>query len=116
MNAYNDFVDILLHVNHHKIDLLILRLYLPLNQLKINKNFVTKLDLNSDVAVIVKTIITIARNFGIEVIAQGVETDRQFAFLQQYGCNLFQGFLFGKPLPLHEFTQSHSFQRVCFNP
>jgi EAL domain-containing protein (putative c-di-GMP-specific phosphodiesterase class I) len=55
----------------------------------------------------VRTIINIANNFGLDVIAEGVETDDQLAFLRQYGCNRYQGYLFGKPVPLAEF------ERLC---
>jgi EAL domain-containing protein (putative c-di-GMP-specific phosphodiesterase class I) len=55
----------------------------------------------------VRTIISIANNFGLDIIAEGVETDDQLAFLRQYGCNRYQGYLFGKPVPLAEF------ERLC---
>ena len=54
-------------------------------------------------AVIIQTIIGMARNLGLEVIAEGVETSAQRAFLAEHGCHLCQGFLFARPLPLGEF-------------
>jgi EAL domain-containing protein (putative c-di-GMP-specific phosphodiesterase class I) len=53
---------------------------------------------------IVQTIIGMANNLGIEVIAEGVETDAQRDFLWGAGCKLYQGYLFGKPMPVAEFT------------
>lgn len=76
---------------------------LPLEQLKIDQSFVRDIALSKNSCVMVRTIINIANNFGLEVVAEGVETDGQLAFLRQYGCNKFQGYLFGKPVPVQEF-------------
>jgi EAL domain-containing protein (putative c-di-GMP-specific phosphodiesterase class I) len=54
-------------------------------------------------AVIVQTIIGMANNLRIEVIAEGVETEAQRFFLEQHGCLLCQGYLFSKPVPVAEF-------------
>ncbi|MDO8311264.1 MAG: EAL domain-containing protein, partial [Sideroxyarcus sp.] len=78
---------------------------LPLEQLKIDQTFVRDIACDKNSRVMVRTIISIASNFGMEVVAEGVESDGQFAFLRQYGCNKFQGYLFGKPVPVQEFEQ-----------
>ncbi len=78
---------------------------LPLDQLKIDQSFVRDILSDPDDTVIVKTIIAMANNLGIEVIAEGVETETQRVFLEQNDCSLFQGFLFGKPVPVEEFEQ-----------
>ena len=78
---------------------------LPLEQLKIDQSFVRDISRDKNSRVMTRTIINIAHNFGLEVIAEGVETDEQLAFLRQYGCNKFQGYLFGKPIPAQEFEQ-----------
>jgi EAL domain-containing protein (putative c-di-GMP-specific phosphodiesterase class I) len=78
---------------------------LPLNQLKIDQSFIRNLDLKHTDAVIVQTIIGMAHNLGMEVIAEGVETETQRAFLEQNSCALCQGYLFSKPVPLVEFEQ-----------
>jgi diguanylate cyclase (GGDEF)-like protein/PAS domain S-box-containing protein len=78
---------------------------LPLDQLKIDQSFVRDLSIDQDDAVIVKTIITMAKNLGIDVIAEGVETEAQRAFLDRHGCPVCQGYLFSKPVPLAEFEQ-----------
>ncbi len=72
---------------------------LPLNQLKIDKSFVNDVVTNALDASIVKTIINLGRNLNLEVIAEGVETTEQFQFLKAHGCRIFQGYLFGVPLP-----------------
>ncbi|MGR8997723.1 MAG: EAL domain-containing protein [Gammaproteobacteria bacterium] len=76
---------------------------LPLNQLKIDKSFVHNIGIKETDAIIVQTIIGMAHNLGMEVIAEGVETEAQRAFLEQHGCSLCQGYLFGMPVPLEEF-------------
>ena len=78
---------------------------LPLEQLKIDQSFVRDIPRDKNSSVMVRTIINIANNLGLEVVAEGVETDDQLAFLRQYGCNKFQGYLFGKPVPILVFEQ-----------
>jgi EAL domain-containing protein (putative c-di-GMP-specific phosphodiesterase class I) len=78
---------------------------LPLTQLKIGRSFVHNLGVADSDAIIVQTIIDMARNLGIEVIAEGVETEAQRLFLEQHGCPLYQGYLFSKPVPLQEFNR-----------
>jgi diguanylate cyclase (GGDEF)-like protein len=83
---------------------------LPLEQLKIDQSFVRDIALDKNSSIMVRTIINIASNFGLKIVAEGVETDEQLAFLLQYGCNIFQGYLFGKPVPLVEFEDAcHSY-------
>jgi diguanylate cyclase (GGDEF)-like protein/PAS domain S-box-containing protein len=79
---------------------------LPLDQLKIDQSFIHNLGMKSTDAVIVQTIIGMAKNLGMEVIAEGVETEEQRVFLEQHSCPLYQGFLFSKPVPLAEFERS----------
>jgi len=76
---------------------------LPLDQLKIDQSFVNNIGLKHTDGVIVQTIIGMARNLGLEVIAEGVEPSVQQEFLALHGCNLYQGYLFGKPTPLAGF-------------
>lgn len=76
---------------------------LPLDQLKINDKFVRDIETDPSDAVIVETIISMARHLGLSVVAEGVETANQFAFLEDKGCNLFQGFYFSRPLARKEF-------------
>jgi EAL domain-containing protein (putative c-di-GMP-specific phosphodiesterase class I) len=76
---------------------------LPLDQLKIDQSFVRNIITDPNDAVLVQTIIDMARNFRLNVIAEGVETEAQLAFLKQHGCMAYQGYLFSKPVPLEEF-------------
>ena len=76
---------------------------LPLDQLKIDQSFVRNIGIKDTDGVIVQTIIGMARNLGLEVIAEGVETEAQQEFLALHGCNMYQGYLFGKPTPLAAF-------------
>ena len=69
----------------------------PLNYLKIDRSFVTRLTTDNDNA-IVRTISTLARNLGMEVIAEGIETDEQYQQLKMLGCEYGQGFLFSRPV------------------
>ncbi|MBI5435565.1 MAG: EAL domain-containing protein [Nitrosomonadales bacterium] len=77
---------------------------LPLDQMKIDQSFVRNIGTKSSDAIIVQTIIGMANNLGIEVIAEGVETHAQRDFLWGAGCRHYQGYLFGKPVPVEEFN------------
>ena len=76
---------------------------LPFDQLKIDQSFVRNIGVTARDATIVQTIIGMANNLGMEVIAEGVETESQLEFLKQETCSVYQGYLFGKPVPLEEF-------------
>ena len=77
---------------------------LPLDQLKIDRSFVSNIGAKSTDAAIIQTIIGMAKNLGMEVIAEGVETQEQRDFLEAAGCLLYQGYLFSQPVPLDEFV------------
>ena len=76
---------------------------LPLSQLKIDQSFVRDIVIDSNDKTLVLTIITMAHSLGLEVIAEGVETQQQLEFLKDNGCDHYQGYLFSKPVPLAEF-------------
>jgi EAL domain-containing protein (putative c-di-GMP-specific phosphodiesterase class I) len=76
---------------------------LPIDQLKIDKSFVRDLETNDQDRSIVQTIIAMAKSLGIDVIAEGVETEEQKQLLIDYGCKNFQGYLFAKPMPINDF-------------
>ncbi|APE07753.1 MAG: GGDEF domain-containing protein [Alteromonas sp.] len=78
---------------------------LPVNELKIDKSFVLNLDKNQSDQQIVKTIIDLAHNFDLKVIAEGVETQGSLALLQKWGCNYAQGYLLSRPVPVESFIQ-----------
>ncbi len=76
---------------------------LPLDQIKVDKFFVHNIGLNPKVELIIQTIIGMAHNLELEIVAEGVETQAQRSFLEKHGCRLCQGYLFGRPLPLAAF-------------
>lgn len=76
---------------------------LPIDQIKIDQSFVRDITTDPNDAVMVRTIIDLAQNFRLNVIAEGVETEAQLAFLRQNECMAYQGYLFGRPVPLAEF-------------
>jgi len=76
---------------------------LPFDKIKIDRSFVRDITIDPNDAVMVKTIIDMAQNFNLNVIAEGVETEAQLTFLKQNGCLAYQGYLFSKPVPIEEF-------------
>ena len=83
----------------------------PVHKLKIDRSFVRDITESVDGGQIVKAIVSLARNLRLEVIAEGVETEQQLAFLHVCGCNDVQGFLFSRPLPgaeLESFLENKS--------
>jgi len=78
---------------------------LPFDQLKIDRSFVQNIGVKPADEIIIQTIIAMADKLGIGVVAEGVETEAQRAFLEQHGCPVCQGYLFGKPMPLAEFEE-----------
>jgi len=78
---------------------------LPLDQLKIDQTFVRDIAIDPNDAIIARTIIAMAQNMNLQVIAEGVETEAQKNFLEQNGCSMFQGYFFGKPVAIEEFER-----------
>jgi len=77
----------------------------PLSFLKVDQGFVRELTENEEDAVIVEAVIGLAHSLGLTVVAEGVETDAQRAFLGQNNCDRIQGFLYGTPMPAEEFAR-----------
>ncbi|MDX9839359.1 MAG: EAL domain-containing protein, partial [Azoarcus sp.] len=73
---------------------------LPLDQIKIDQSFIRDIISDRNDAAIVRAILAIGQSLGITVIAEGVETEAQRDLLLEYGCVYFQGYLFGRPVPM----------------
>jgi EAL domain-containing protein (putative c-di-GMP-specific phosphodiesterase class I) len=71
----------------------------PVDLLKIDRSFITHVTHRHDDAVITRAVINLAHNLGIQVVAEGVETEGQLNFLRHNSCNLVQGFLISRPIP-----------------
>jgi diguanylate cyclase (GGDEF)-like protein/PAS domain S-box-containing protein len=77
----------------------------PINTLKIDQSFVKDVAIDRDNAAIVRTIIQMGHSLGLEVVAEGVESEEQLAFLRREKCDFAQGHLFGDPMTADEFCQ-----------
>lgn len=78
---------------------------LPVDALKIDQSFVRDATHDPNDAEIIRAIVAMARSLNLEVIAEGVETQEQLAFLQGLGCHLYQGYLHSRPLPMLGFRE-----------
>jgi EAL domain-containing protein (putative c-di-GMP-specific phosphodiesterase class I) len=90
--------------------------HFPVHKLKIDQSFVRDIGLDERGVGIVTTIISLSTTLGLEVIAEGVETEAQKAELMQQGCHFLQGYLFSRPLPVDaatEFLEQDSKKRAA---
>jgi diguanylate cyclase (GGDEF)-like protein/PAS domain S-box-containing protein len=78
---------------------------LPFSQLKIDQSFVRDLTTDKNDAILIRTIIGMAENLNLQVLAEGVEAPEQLAALREMGCHAYQGYYFSKPVPLPEFEK-----------
>ncbi|MEZ5627420.1 MAG: EAL domain-containing protein [Rhodocyclaceae bacterium] len=77
---------------------------LPIDELKIDRSFLTQVDTRTQSAAIVRAILALAHSLEMTVVAEGVETAGQLDFLKAHQCNAFQGFLFSRPVPAQDFA------------
>jgi PAS domain S-box-containing protein/diguanylate cyclase (GGDEF)-like protein len=79
--------------------------HLPIDILKIDRSFVRDAHLDRDAGIMVQTMVQLAKNLGMQPLAEGVETTEELAFLRALDCPLAQGFLFSRPVPASEITE-----------
>ena len=89
---------------------------LPLDQLKIDQSFVAKLPQRGSDAMVAQAVIALGKGLGLDVIAEGVETDAQHAFLLAHGCDAFQGWRFARAQPLDAFEDAVRTAAVSATP
>jgi EAL domain-containing protein (putative c-di-GMP-specific phosphodiesterase class I) len=78
---------------------------LPVDELKIDQSFVRNISDSPENAVIVDTIIIMARQLNLEIVAEGVESETELDYLKKRQCDYFQGYYFSKPIPFDDFLQ-----------
>jgi diguanylate cyclase (GGDEF)-like protein len=78
---------------------------LPVKTLKIDRSFIGKLEDSESNTRVVQAIIALGKAMGLEIVAEGVETDRQYALVRKLGCDLVQGFFIAKPMPADRFRR-----------
>lgn len=78
---------------------------LPIDTLKVDKSFIDTSITDENTRIITETIIVMAKKLGFETVAEGVETEEQFQYLEEIGCDCIQGYLLGKPMPKEEIEQ-----------
>jgi len=82
---------------------------LPIDEVKIDKSFIGSFNDSKNDKKMISTIISIAKNFDLNIVAEGVEKSEQFAFLRTKNCDVFQGFYFEKPMPSITFEKKYIF-------
>ena len=76
--------------------------HFPIDTVKIDKEFLREVTADDTAAAIVSYVINLAHTLQLKVVAEGVETEEQYTFLRHYACDMMQGYLFSKPLPVSD--------------
>jgi diguanylate cyclase len=88
---------------------------LPINELKIDKNFVQDITKGNVDGTLAQTILQIGKNLKLGIVAEGVETEYQMEYLRSHGCKVFQGYLFQKPCNISEFEKTLTLSKAAAN-
>jgi EAL domain-containing protein (putative c-di-GMP-specific phosphodiesterase class I) len=88
----------------------------PINTIKIDRTFIKNIAIDVNAEVIIKAIIAMAHSLKMEVVAEGVETEEQLAFLQSEKCDKIQGYLFSPPVPAEEFIKLLEKDKIGTSP
>ena len=83
---------------------------LPLDVLKLDKEFMRDFETDSEEKIVIPSLIDMAKKLNLDVVCEGVETDKQVEFLREVGCDYVQGFYYSKPIPQEEFDEMLSKQ------
>ena len=78
----------------------------PFDKIKIDKSFISNLEHNVHSAAIIRAVIGLGRGLDLPVVAEGVESEAQLAFLSQESCNEVQGYLIGRPHPIEQYAET----------
>ena len=91
---------------------------LPIDTLKIDRSFVSEISQDGGPVILIDTIIMMAQNLGLEIIAEGVESDVERKYLSSGGCTVYQGYYYSKPIPAASFEEllSSSLHEPAFKP
>ena len=84
---------------------------LPINTLKVDRSFVRDIPEDTNDTAIVEAILALGHTLNLKIVAEGVETDAQRTFLAEHGCDVMQGYLFSRPLPVNEIGELLSFRK-----
>lgn len=87
---------------------------LPLNELKIDKSFINDIIKSSSVGTIAQTILQMGKNLNLHIVAEGVETEHQKQYLKNNGCEVFQGYLLGRPCRITDFEKAMAESELLF--
>jgi diguanylate cyclase len=78
---------------------------MPVHEMKIDQSFIRGLDQQNEIATVVRSAIEMGHGLGLKVVAEGIETEVVAARLREFRCDVAQGYLYAKPMPLEDFTQ-----------
>ncbi len=78
---------------------------MPISTLKIDRSYISSIEHSQENESIVSSVILMAKSLGLTVVAEGAETEAQVESLKSMGCNIVQGYYFGRPMPFNKFKE-----------